>query len=111
MSPNAAINTKGVQVMSHTTMTCENHPHLRWSCKEQAISYDKDGNGRYNGSRNIFFKGQYAPEVEGYSWDNCHKIVRGVLIQECACKSNLLILLPTAQGNQEEGLVPATATA
>jgi hypothetical protein len=90
--------------MSHTTLTCENHTHLRWSCKVQAISYDKDGNGRYNGSRNIFFKGQYAPEQSGYGWDGCHKIVNGVPIQECACSSSKLILLSEQQGNAEEGI-------
>ena len=88
--------------MSHNTLTCENHPHLRWSCKTQAISYDKDGNGRYNGTRSIFFKGQYDPSVDAHGWDKCHQVVRDVLVQECACSSRKLILLPA---------VPANATA
>lgn len=37
--------------MRHVQLTCVNHLHLRWMCKEIAWS-DKGG---YNQSRNIFF--------------------------------------------------------
>lgn len=45
----------------HVPLTCENHPELRWSCKRIAISFDKDGIGRYNQMRNIFYVSD-APE-------------------------------------------------
>lgn len=39
--------------MRHVTLTCINHPNLRWSCKEIAVN----SIGQYNGARNIFFCG------------------------------------------------------
>mgnify|MGYP000938576856 CR=1 FL=1 len=39
---------------SMSTLICRKHPHLSWSCKSIAVSDD----GRYNGSRNIFFNGK-----------------------------------------------------
>ena len=52
--------------MRYVTLTCLNHPNLRWSCKEIAAN----PNGSYNGMRHIFFDGifpkseqfEYAPE-------------------------------------------------
>ena len=38
--------------MRHVILTCNNHDHLRWTCKEIAFS----DVGGYNGSRNIFYK-------------------------------------------------------
>lgn len=46
----------------HVHLTCENHPDLEWSCKKIALSQDKDGKLRYNGSRNIFFVTDDKPE-------------------------------------------------
>ena len=39
--------------MRHVILTCTNHDHLRWTCKEIAFS---DGGG-YDGTRNIFYWG------------------------------------------------------
>lgn len=39
--------------MRHVTLTCINHPELRWSCKEIAVN----SIGQYNGMRHIFFNG------------------------------------------------------
>lgn len=39
--------------MRHCTLTCLNHPDLRWSCKEIAVTKI----GQYNGARNIFYLG------------------------------------------------------
>lgn len=39
--------------MRHVLLTCLNHPHLRWHCKEIAV----DSLGRYNGCRSIFYIG------------------------------------------------------
>lgn len=47
----------------HVPLTCENHPELRWSCKRIAITFDSEGVGRYNQSRNIFYKGE-GPECD-----------------------------------------------
>jgi hypothetical protein len=60
--------------MRHALMTCENHPTLRWSCKEIAVSGD-----RYNGCRNIFFLGAF---LDG-------KLTMGL---ECDCPASKLIL-------------------
>ena len=37
--------------MRHLSLTCKNHPELRWSCKSIAFT---PGYG-YNGARHIFF--------------------------------------------------------
>ncbi len=36
--------------MNHVTLTCKNHPNLRWHCKEVAWV-----GGYYDGSRSLFF--------------------------------------------------------
>ncbi len=46
------VNAPGAQ---HVYFTCEDHPELRWTCKNIAVGPDKNGDIRYNGSRNIFF--------------------------------------------------------
>lgn len=68
--------------MRHVTLTCKNHPNLRWSCKSIAYS---PGVG-YNGQRHIFFMGSAdAP------WD---VVKDGKVIAECACPSTELVLAP-----------------
>ncbi len=62
--------------MEHVWMTCENHPTLRWHCKSIAVS----SNGRYNGSRNIFFEGESQGEDR-----------RLLPAPECSCPSHKLI--------------------
>lgn len=62
------------------SLLCENHTDLRWYCKDMAIS-----NGRYNGTRNIFFFGKATPDKpEGES------IVDNVFIRECDCPASKL---------------------
>lgn len=41
----------------HVELACEDHPHMRWSCKRIALSEDAGGKFRWNGSRHLFFKG------------------------------------------------------
>lgn len=60
-------------------MTCENHPTLRWSCKEIAINKD----GRYNSMRNIFFMGA-TPKTDDWTWTPA---------AECSCPGSKLILV------------------
>ena len=57
--------------MRHVTLTCKNHPELRWQCKSIATS----PNGGYNGSRHIFYLSDDAA-------------------QECSCHPHDLILAP-----------------
>ena len=72
-------------------LTCKNHPNLRWSCKDIAIT-----DGGYNGMRNIFFKG--TPSGRGMYSDgsglDCTEFVGDKLIRECSCSANLLELAP-----------------
>ena len=74
-------------------LTCKNHLNLRWSCKEIAVNKD----GSYNGTRNIFFKGE--PTGEGMYNDlsglNC-SIFRedGTIVEECNCSSKDLTFAP-----------------
>lgn len=39
--------------MRHVRLMCLKHPDLRWMCKSIAVN----GNGSYNGMRNIFYEG------------------------------------------------------
>ncbi len=76
--------------MRHVILTCENHPELRWSTKEIAVT-----NGRYNGQRNIFFKG--VPTGEGMYPDGsglyCSFVnPDGTLVKECDCHSGKLVV-------------------
>ena len=87
--------------MAHAILTCKNHPNLRWSCKDEAIS-----NGGYNGARSLFFDGE--PTGEGMYHDgsglNCSthipernekgELVRYRVVSECACSPRDLILAP-----------------
>lgn len=76
-------------------LTCKNHPHLRWSCKDIAIT-----DGRYNGSRSIFFHGE--PTGEGMFSDgsglHCatyiNKDGNPRVVYECQCPPSDLILAP-----------------
>lgn len=78
--------------MKHRIMTCKNHPHLRWSCKEIAWTA---GHG-YNGRRGIFFNG--TPSGKGMYSDgsglDCVKVKDGVVVEECPCPTSTLILAP-----------------
>lgn len=69
--------------MRHVTLTCKNHPNLRWSCKEIAFT---EGYG-YNGMRNIFFNGDLNGETgeltERFTWS-----------MECACPASDLVRAP-----------------
>lgn len=81
--------------MRHVILTCTNHPNLRWSTKRIAIS-----DGKYNGARNIFFKG--VPSGKGMHEDgsglDCtvlgYKDGQMVVIEECECPSSDLIIAP-----------------
>jgi hypothetical protein len=81
--------------MRHVILTCRNHPNLRWSTKEIAMS-----NGKYNGLRNIFFNG--TPTGKGMLSDgsglDCTAYAfdeeTGTFIHECDCPSSDLIVAP-----------------
>lgn len=71
--------------MRHVSLTCKNHPNLRWSCKEIAVN----ANGTYNGARNIFFNGEYAGELySDKSGSKCNPAI------ECDCPPNCLTFAP-----------------
>jgi len=71
--------------MKHVTLTCKNHRNLRWHCKEVAVN----GDGSYNGSRNIFFEGSTTSTGMAF-----HREVDGSILQECDCPSSDLTLIP-----------------
>lgn len=75
-------------------LTCKNHPHLRWSCKDLAIS-----EGKYNGTRSLFFNGE--PTGEGMYSDgsglHCSTYFIGrenPIVRECECSASDLVLAP-----------------
>lgn len=59
---------------------CENHPDLRWYCKDIAIYA-----GRYNGARNIFFFGKATEDKP-----TGRLVVDDELVRECDCPSGKL---------------------
>lgn len=65
-------------------LLCENHPLLRWQCKDIAVNE----NGRYNQSRNIFFMGEMPEwkEAELGTWEECNAYT-----PECSCPVSCLI--------------------
>lgn len=65
--------------MRHVTLTCKNHPDLRWQCK--SIAANKDGS--YNGARHIFFNGLHK---EGH-----HDLTH---VTECSCPPSDLTWAP-----------------
>lgn len=70
--------------MRRVSLTCINHPDLRWSCKEIAI----DSNGRYNGCRNIFFDGSTAVPHTNKA------LPPEYFVRECTCPADDLRLSP-----------------
>jgi hypothetical protein len=64
--------------MRHVILTCTNHPNLRWSCKEIAVS-----NGKYNGIRNIRFLGE--PSGKGMYADGSGLDCTTLGVEECLC--------------------------
>jgi hypothetical protein len=68
--------------MRHVLLTCRNHPHLRWMCKEIAVNKD----GSYNGARNIFYLGTSTPEHSGFD--------ARFTEPECSCKPSELTFAP-----------------
>lgn len=87
--------------MSHRILTCQNHPNLRWSTKEEAWS------GFYNGQRNIFFngepdgKGMYS-DGSGLSCSTYFPDREDPIVRECDCPADRLRLAP------EDALVVAS---
>lgn len=92
--------------MRHVILTCKNHPELRWSTKEIAVS-----NGRYNGQRTIFFNGQVIRDEKGNPrmygdmsgvhadeirpiLDAQGSVVNYTAVAECNCKPECLEIAP-----------------
>lgn len=77
--------------MRHVSLTCKNHPDLRWSCKEIAVKENPQPGepAAYNGSRGIFFAGkttgQLYPDKSG---------VQCTPDAECSCPASDLIIAP-----------------
>ncbi len=76
-------------------LTCENHPHLFWRCKDLAVS----DNGRYNGSRRIFFAGRAYRADETLPYEGAtytewaYPRDEGIMLHECACPGSALICI------------------
>lgn len=79
--------------MKHVILTCCNHPHLRWICKEIAVN----GLGQYNGARNIFYLGTIPDNGDPMhcTWSE----------PECPCKPSELRFAPECEARFP---VPAT---
>lgn len=75
--------------MRHVILTCRQHPQLRWSTKEVAVT-----EGKYNGARSIFFLG--TPSGRGMHFDgsglDCTRLKEGELFVECECPPTDLIV-------------------
>ena len=71
-------------------LTCQHHPTLRWTCKEQAIT-----NGRYNGLRNLFFQGT-VDDLQGP--DHSYGFPS---VPECSCPASDLRIVPPAKTEGE----------
>ena len=82
-------------------LTCKNHPHLFWRCKDIAYSPEaNDGAGGYNGARNIFFFGERnAAPAYGASWEYTTYIIGrdDPCVRECECSSRDLIGVPGSE--------------
>lgn len=78
-------------------LTCENHRHLRWYCKDIALNSE----GRYTGARNIFFFGVENPDYgkpEGKYSALRHVTFDGENVySECDCSPSLLIAIERDQ--------------
>lgn len=74
--------------MRHVSLTCKNHPELRWSTKEIAVNSD----GSYNGDRNIFFNGRITDPVVFYSDMSGVKCEQDT--PECSCDASMLTFAP-----------------
>jgi len=83
--------------MRHVILTCKNHPDLRWSTKEAAVT-----NGRYNGARHLFFTGHIATfkgmhqDGSGIDVSPVQKNADGTFTvhRECDCSSYDLVVAP-----------------
>lgn len=85
--------------MRHAILTCKNHTHLRWSCKEIAIDQNaKPGEpANYNSSRSIFFNGTPSGKgmyEDGSGLDCTCTLPNGEYVFECSCSSEDLIIAP-----------------
>lgn len=84
--------------MRHVSLTCKNHPHLRWSTKSIAIS-----NGKYNRARTLFFCGKISDPIKFYSdmsGVDCEDA------EECNCNSwDSLIIAPEDKELQDAYIV------
>jgi len=85
-------------------LTCKNHPHLFWRCKDIAYSPEaNDGKGGYNGARNIFFFGERRRLIEpaNSSWKYTTYVTDDdrvdPCVRECECSSRDLIGAPGSE--------------
>jgi len=76
--------------MRRVSLTCRNHPTLRWSCKEVAFT---DAHG-YNGARSIIFvgrsTGKFYPDLSGVECED-FDTATSTWIAECSCPPSDLI--------------------
>jgi hypothetical protein len=77
------------------TLTCKNHPDLRWRLKDVGWTKREDGTGYYNGSRNLFYLGRYSPNKGDYANYDYSKFTDDEkFIPECDCRAVDLIVAP-----------------
>lgn len=77
--------------MRHVSLTCRNHPDLRWSCKRIAVRDDPTPGAPalYNSRRSIFFFGRSTGALFGDgSGPMCTPAI------ECDCSPDDLIIAP-----------------
>lgn len=78
--------------MRHISLTCRNHPNLRWSCKEIAFTDE----GGFNGARTLGFKGIFTGKLyhDGSGADCTIVLQDGTVVEECDCSSRCLVRAP-----------------
>lgn len=78
--------------MRHVILTCRNHPTLRWSTKEIAVT-----DGRYNGARSLGFRGTPSGRgmfADGSGLDCALVDADGSPVEECDCPVDDLAVAP-----------------
>ena len=86
--------------MKLVTLTCKHHRNLRWHCKEVAVN----GDGSYNGSRNIFFEGSTTS-----TGVVIHREADGSIVQECDCPPSDMTFAPKDNTTDNNDTEPISA--
>lgn len=79
--------------MRNLTLTCKNHPELRWQTKEGAIELGAAIPGspaNYNGRWNLYFVGVAIAATKDYAVTG----LDGSAVEECNCPTRTLLIAP-----------------